>query len=207
MDRQLSWGNSGNISARLSDRRMVITGSGTWMGQLVDADLVEVDIETKQWDGNRKPSKEIPMHAEIYKRRPDVYAVIHVSPFWSMMMSCTTIPYKPELFVESMYYLERVAYVDYLHPGSEELGKAVGEKSEQANIVILRNHGVIVFDSSIKEARMALETLEMASRMMLTAEMGKIPLQTLPSDVFEDFLYNSGYKPRRSCWKANGGQE
>ncbi|ANY66297.1 fuculose phosphate aldolase [Paenibacillus sp. BIHB 4019] len=198
LNRELAWGNSGNISARLSDNKMIITGSGTDMGQLSPPDLVQVDIESREWEGTLKPSKEIPMHAEIYKHRPDAQAILHASPFWSTMMSCTNISYKSELFVESMYYLERVAYVDYFHPGSHELGAAVGKKSEDANIIILKNHGVIVFDSSIKEARMALETLEMVSRMIITAQIGGISLQALSSEVSADFLNNAGYKPRRT---------
>lgn len=198
LDRQLAWGNSGNISARLSDKKMIITGSGTDLGQLSPSDLVQVDIEKMEWKGTLKPSKEIPMHSEIYKHRPDANAILHASPFWSTLMSCTNIPYVSELFVESMYYLERVAYVDYFHPGSRMLGTAVGEKSKEANIIILRNHGVIVFDTSIKEARMALETLEMVSRMIITARTGGISLLALSSDVAADFLINAGYKPRRT---------
>nr|WP_281067903.1 class II aldolase/adducin family protein [Cohnella thailandensis] len=198
LSRQLAWGNSGNISARLSERSMLITGSGTELGQLNPEDLVQVDLESMEWEGELKPSKEIPMHSEIYKARPDAQAVLHASPFWSTMMACTSIPYVSELFVESMYYMEKVAYVDYFHPGSAALGASVGEKCREANILILRNHGVIVFDTSIKEARMALETLEMTSRMILTARIGGIPLQTLSNEVSADFLQNAGYKPRRA---------
>lgn len=200
LDRKLAWGNSGNISARMASDSMLITGSGTELGQLQPEDLVLVELETMEWKGDLKPSKEIPMHSEIYKRRPDAHVVLHASPYWSTMMSCTDIPYVSELFVESMYYLERVAYVDYYHPGSQSLGQAVGEACMKANIIMLRNHGVIVFDTSIKEARMALETLEMTSRMILMAHMGGISLQALSADQSADFLNNAGYKPRRTYY-------
>jgi ribulose-5-phosphate 4-epimerase/fuculose-1-phosphate aldolase len=197
LSRQLAWGNSGNISARVSEHEMVITGSGTDMGQLAPTDLVSVNMESMTWQGELKPSKEVPMHSEIYKHRPEVNAVLHASPFWSTLMACSELAYESALFVESMYYLERVAYVDYYHPGSQALGQAVGEQCKSSNIIILRNHGVIVFDTSIKEARMALETLEMTSRMLITARMGNISLQALAADTAADFLDHSGYKPRR----------
>lgn len=197
LENQLAWGNSGNISARLSHTQMLITGSGTDMGQLAPSDLVAVDFETMEWGGELKPSKEIPMHAEIYKHRPDVHAVLHASPFWTTLMSCADIPYVSELFVESMYYLERVAYVEYHHPGSEALGQAVGEQCTDANVIILKNHGVLVYDSSLKEAKMALETVEMTSRMIITARMSGLTLHALSPATANDFLEHAGYKPRR----------
>ncbi|WP_126427822.1 class II aldolase/adducin family protein [Brevibacillus marinus] len=195
MNRELAWGNSGNLSARIDEHRMLITASGSYMGSLTAEDLVVVEIQTGNWSGARKPSKEIPMHAAIYKKRPDVNVVLHASPFWSTLVACSGFPLRSELFIESMYYLEKIAYVDYHHPGSQALGTAVEEKAEQANIMFLKNHGVLVYDESFQEARMRLETLEMVCRMMIAARSANIELHFLDEQIVQDFLLNSGYKP------------
>jgi L-fuculose-phosphate aldolase len=96
-----------------------------------------------------------------------------------------------------MYYLERVERVTYHHPGSEALGEAVQEKARKSNILLLENHGVLVYDSSIKEARMALQTLEFACKMLVSAKRAQIELDRLPMDTVTDFLHHAGYKPRR----------
>lgn len=96
-----------------------------------------------------------------------------------------------------MYYLENVAYADYYHPGSPELGDAVAHQAANANIVIMRNHGVTVFDDTLKDALMRLETLEMACRMIDTAKNSGIGLNRIPDHVVNTFLEESRYKPRK----------
>jgi 3-dehydro-4-phosphotetronate decarboxylase len=100
--------------------------------------------------------------------------------------------------VETMYYLERVERVGYHHPGTLELGVAVAEKAKAANILLLENHGVLVYDVTIKEARMALQTLEMACKMLITSRSANVEMNGLSPKVERDFLENAGYKPRRN---------
>jgi len=45
---------------------------------------------------------------------------------------------------------------------------------------------------------MALQTLEMACKMLLISRKANAILQDLPDDVVHCFLHESGYKPRRS---------
>lgn len=192
----LAWGNAGNISARLGPDRYLITASGTRLGQLGNDDFAECSFDGPL-PGTRKPSKEIPMHRAIYEQRPEIGAILHTSPFYSTLIACTDVQLSGNWFVEDMYYLERVARVDYLHPGSAELGEAVHAKARQANILLLENHGVLVYDTSIQEALMGLQTLEMVCRMAITARSADLELRSLPASTVADFLMNSGYRPRR----------
>ncbi|WP_106768967.1 class II aldolase/adducin family protein [Paenibacillus faecalis] len=196
----LAWGNAGNISARTDDDRFVITASGTFLGELSEHDFAEVDFSGAIY-GDRKPSKEIPMHQAVYEKRPDIHAVLHASPFYTTMAACSKLSVPNDLFVETMYYLERVERIPYYHPGSEALGAAIFEKAEKANIFILENHGVLVCDRSVQEARMALQTLEMACRMAVTAQSSAVSLNRLDADTVQSFLHDSGYRPRRE-WRV-----
>jgi L-fuculose-phosphate aldolase len=196
LDNDLAWGNAGNISARLDSHRYLITASGTRLGELADDDFVECSFDGPV-GGGRKPSKETPMHRAIYEQRPEIGAVLHASPFYSTLVACAEFPVPADLFVEDMYYLERVAHVGYFHAGSPELGEAVRVKARQANILFLDNHGVLVYDTSIQEALMGLQTLEMVCRMAITARSAGIELRSLPASTVTDFLENAGYRPRR----------
>ncbi|MGO4889999.1 class II aldolase/adducin family protein [Anaerobacillus sp. MEB173] len=198
VDNQLAWGTSGNLSMKIDEDHMLITASGTKMSDLKKDDFVIFNVHTAEKVGERKASKETPMHSGIYKNRKDAKAILHSSPFYTTLFSCSNeIMISSELFIETMYYLEHVAYVDYYHPGSQELGEAVAEQSLGANVIIMKNHGVIVFDDSMSEALMRLETLEMACRMILEAKKANIQLVKIPDKVVEDFLENSLYKPRK----------
>ncbi|MFD1676625.1 class II aldolase/adducin family protein [Alicyclobacillus fodiniaquatilis] len=197
MENQLAWGNSGNISARTGETKFCITASGTYLGELEATDFIEVDVQTDALYGVGKPSKEVPMHTAIYESRPDVGAILHASPFYSTMFACTKEPLPNDWFVEDFYYLERIARVPYFHPGSVALGEAVREQARVANILLLENHGVLVYDTTIREARMALQTLEMVAKMAVYARMSQLPMEPVGTQVVADFLDNAGYKPRR----------
>ena len=194
---QLAWGTSGNMSARIDKDAMVITASGTHMGKLKLDDFAECEISTGKLTGTKKASKETPMHIGIYRERQDIKAVLHSSPFYTTLFSCSDMPIDSQLFVESMYYLENIAYVDYFHPGTQELAAAITEKAKEADIIIMRHHGVVVFDKNIAEAIVRLETLEMVCKMILQAKASGMQLHRIPDDVVKSFLENSGYRPRQ----------
>ncbi|SFI74140.1 Ribulose-5-phosphate 4-epimerase/Fuculose-1-phosphate aldolase [Paenibacillus sp. UNC496MF] len=205
MDNGLAWGNAGNISARLDDGGFLITATGTFLGELGEDDFADCSLASGGADAvpgtGKKPSKEVPMHAAVYEERPDIGAVLHASPFYSTLFACASEPVPSGLFVETMYYLERIERVGYYHPGSAALGEAVRAKAKRANVLLLENHGVLVYDASVKEARMALQTLEMACRMIVEALGAGIGLNRLPKTIESDFLEKSGYRPRRK-WEG-----
>jgi ribulose-5-phosphate 4-epimerase/fuculose-1-phosphate aldolase len=180
----LAWGNAGNISARTDEDRYVITASGTFLGELEEDDFVECSlVEQAPTERNVKPSKEAPMHRAIYETRPEIQAVLHSSPFYSTLVACsaTRLPYN--WFVENMYYLEKVERVPFHPPGSEALGQAVRERAKSANILILENHGVLVYDVNPREARMVLHTLEMSCKMKLLSERLGIGMNGLQEET------------------------
>lgn len=197
----LTWGNAGNLSARVDGERFLVSAGGAPLGTLEEGDLV-LYPGAAPGAGARRPSKEVPMHRAVYAARPEVGAVLHGAPFYSTLLACAA-PLPPSelplstLFVEAMYYLERTARVPYHHPGSEALGAAVGERAQEANVLLLDHHGVLVFDTSVAEALMALQALEFACRLVVTARSAGLPLAGLPPATVQQFL-SSGYKPRRS---------
>ena len=74
----------GNLSARLGADRLLVTASGLSKGFMTADDLVVLDLDGEpvaSYRGRgRQASSEIAMHLEVYRQRPDVYAVIHAHP-------------------------------------------------------------------------------------------------------------------------------
>ena len=143
------------------------------------------------------------MHSAVYEERPDVGAVLHASPFYSTMIACSREDIPSDLFVESMYYLEKVARIPYAHPGSMELAEGVRKRARDANVLLLENHGVLVYDTNLKEAFAALQTLEFACRMYVEARQANLKLHGLSPQTVASFLDESGYRPRRK-WGTHG---
>ena len=197
IEQGLTWGNAGNISARVDRDSFVVSASGTRLGKLALDDLVRCPVRGEVKGVQPKLSKEVPMHQAVYQERPEIGAVLHGAPFYSTLVACTETALPADLFVENMYYLERVARVPYAYPGSSELGERVRAEARHANVLLLENHGVLVYDTSVAEALMALQVLELSCRMVVTARSAELRLQTLSAATVEDFLNTSSHKPKR----------
>ena len=195
MEKNLTWGTSGNISVREGDH-IYVTASGTVIGDLHQEDITVVDLEGKVLEG-RKPSKETGMHLEVYRKRPEVAAVLHASPFWTTFAACTTMEMKTDLFIESMYYDEKLLRVPYFHAGSSALAEAVSQVAEKTHVILMEHHGMLCYDQNLKECRSALEVTENVCRMNIMAQSAGIPLQELPKETVRDFLEGGYYKKRR----------
>src|SRR5688572_17143181 len=72
--------NDGNISARLDERRLLMTPKSVCKGFMTPEMLCITDLEGRKLDGERDPSSEMQMHLEVYRQRPDVNAVVHAHP-------------------------------------------------------------------------------------------------------------------------------
>ncbi len=76
----LGWtpATSSNFSMRLDADRAAITASGRHKGRLVPDDILVLDIATcRALDSPLKPSAEALLHAQLYRRFPQVGAVLH----------------------------------------------------------------------------------------------------------------------------------
>ncbi len=195
--KQLTWGASGNISARDGDR-VYITASGTVIGDLKPEDIIICDLNGNVIDGSRKPSKETGMHLEIYNARPEIGAVVHASPFYSTFCGCSSITLKTDLFIEAMYYDEKIQSIPYFHAGSAALAKAVGEVCRNTHTILMENHGVLVYDITLSESKTALEITENLCKMNVLARMGNIALKEVPQDQVTAFLEGGYFKKRRN---------
>lgn len=197
MEKGLTWGTSGNISVRKNDR-IWITASGTVMGDLKEDDILVCDMEGNVLEGEKKPSKETGMHLNIYRTRPEIGAIVHSSPFYATMCACADLSLKTNLFIESIYYDADIEYVPYYHAGSMELAEAVKEASEKANVIFMRNHGLLTYDQNLKEALFAMEITEQMCKMNIYSKMGGFPLKEVDQDTVKNFLNGGYYKKRVS---------
>ncbi len=140
---------SGNISARLGDL-VVITPTSTPKPLLRPSDLVYIDLDGRVVKGERAPSSEWRMHVAIYRRRPDVAAVVHTH---AVLPTVLAERIEAELLLESESYLGGgIAVVPPIKPGTWELAEAVAEALAKSNVAIMKRHGVVAVGPSLAEA-------------------------------------------------------
>ena len=76
---QLGWtpATSSNFSARVDDTTIAITISGRDKGRLSEADFMQIDLDGQAIDSAARPSAEALLHTQVYRRFPEVGAVLH----------------------------------------------------------------------------------------------------------------------------------
>lgn len=172
-DRGLTGGSSGNISARLSDGRLLVTPTGSSFGNLDPARLALFDSEGK-FVGGDKPTKEMPLHAAFYETRAaKTGAVVHLhschSVALSMLPDVDPDNMLPPLTAYSIMKLGKVKLLPYFIPGDPAMGDAIRGLAGKRSAVMLANHGPVVAAKDLEAAVYAVEELEETAKLaMLT---------------------------------------
>src|ERR1041385_4403417 len=80
--------HNGHCSARRDASSFYINSGASVRGTLTVEDIVAVDFDGKPVDGgNVKPPLEFPIHAEVYRAKPNIKAVMHTHPQWSTYLT------------------------------------------------------------------------------------------------------------------------
>ncbi|MDR0902851.1 MAG: class II aldolase/adducin family protein, partial [Opitutaceae bacterium] len=167
--------SGGNLSIRDPNGDIWITPAGVDKGRLRPADIVRARADGTR-DGLHRPSSEFPFHREIYRRRPDIQAIVHAHPGALVAFSiCRRIP---DTRVQSLAHTlcGKIACAPYACPGSEQLGQNIADTfAGGADCVMLENHGVVIGGRDLKEAFQRFETLEfVAQTLAKAAALGEI---------------------------------
>ncbi len=179
-EKDLIVGIDGNVSARLGPDRLLITPSGVPKGSLAAADLLVVDdqsgIPFEPQDGlarGLRPTSELPMHLEAYRRRPDIQAVVHAHPPVAVTLSIANIPMDGGMVPESILMVGPVATAPYALPSSEENATAIRTLIADHDAIILQRHGSLTVGSSPMQAFLRLEAVEQNARILfMLAQLG-----------------------------------
>lgn len=142
----------GNLSLRFGNDNMLITPSGRPYVGLTGADIVRVNIETGEWEGDILPSTEKELHRLIYQAFPEARVIIHTHAPNSSVFAGARQPLelnreegaKGTLFVG-----------DFAPAGTKELAENIVKALKTpgaAKGALLANHGMICFGENITEA-------------------------------------------------------
>jgi len=152
----------GNVSQKVNDHTMVITPSGKDYLSLTRDDIVAVNIDTLEYDGEVKPSSEKGVHANCYKYK-DANFVIHTHQlFASAISACDIDGFKPK--TKNVNLGSRVLCAGYGLPGTKKLSENVVKalKATDGSAIIMKNHGAVCFGKSFEETFETANQLETA---------------------------------------------
>ncbi len=166
-DRNKTAGSSANLSFRERDL-IYITGSGTCFGNLDEDSFSVVGLDGKHVSG-MKPSKELPLHALLYKHAESVGAVLHIHSFYATLWSCLEHGNEKDCIPSYTPYLKMklgtVGLIPYAAPGSAALFDAFEKAIGDSDGYLLKNHGPVVGGKDLMEAYFCMEELEESARI------------------------------------------
>lgn len=163
-ENKLTTSLGGNISCKTEDS-VLITPSGIDKNSLSVNDIVELDMNSNVVSGIHKPSMEYIMHMNIYKKRKDVFAIVHSHSFFSTLLPIINHTIDVTLTGESAKNIGMIGTAEYFPMGTIDLANAVSSIINKHNVILMKNHGIITVGSSITEALYRLEVAENAAML------------------------------------------
>jgi ribulose-5-phosphate 4-epimerase/fuculose-1-phosphate aldolase len=168
---------NGHVSARdAADANVMwINSRKASRSTLTAADIVPVEIGTgKRIGAGDEPPSEFHIHTEIYKRRPDVHAVVHSHPEHILALSIVGQPLRLVSCVNPFLPEEGAPTFDSaVLINTQARGSAVAEHIGQAGAIVLRQHGTVVVGDSVEQAVVRMITAELNAKLQAqTLQMG-----------------------------------
>jgi HCOMODA/2-hydroxy-3-carboxy-muconic semialdehyde decarboxylase len=110
---------------------------------------------------------EVRIHQQIYRRRPDVHAVIRSMPAQVMTLSCARLTPQPRHGMGSYFQQPIPLWDDPQLLRSDDQASALANQLGQGNALVMRGNGAIVVGASLIEALTLTWYLEDAARIEL----------------------------------------
>jgi L-fuculose-phosphate aldolase len=166
--------------------------------------LVEIDLAGTRLRGEESPPMEYHIHAEIYRARPDVGAIVHAHPTWSTVLTIGGHRLKP-VYAQGTLLGDVPVFLNPLSVNTRPVGAALAAALGQGRGVLMRAHGATIVGASLSEAfALAMYMEENARRQYLAMQIGEVYEFTLEEqaacekNLFKQRLFDKVWEYQRS---------
>ena len=168
-------GQDGNVSVRYRPDRLLVSPRGLPKSDLAPDDLVEVDLDGTHLSGSRQATTELDLHLRVYRRRRECSAVVHAHPPTATAFALAGEGIPADVLPEIALLMGVVPVVPYATTGTPALGDAAEPFLDAHEVVLLANHGALAWGADLATARIRMESLEHAARILLAARsLGRV---------------------------------
>ena len=188
----------GNFSARLDERRFVITPSGKAYEGMQASELVTVATSDGKplAEGSGKPSSESPMHARVYQRYPDIKVVAHTHQIYASALTLLGRDIDVSEAWQPVLGTMSIPLSAYALPGTKKLHNNMSETlaSSDARIVLMGRHGAFILAETAEECLRLAKEMERFCAEVFAARLGKQLSQRPDTQSDSDKEKNIAYK-------------
>jgi L-fuculose-phosphate aldolase len=173
--------HDGNVSVRLTGKRLLITPTAVSKLDVDDSMLLVVDEKGVVLEGRRKAFSELELHLAVYRARPEVECVLHAHPPHATAFGLVGVELAPVAMPEVVVSLgDSIPTVPRLMPKTPELVKAVEAAAGRVDAMLLAGNGALTMGDSLEQALLRLELVEHYARILSVAR-GLGPVPALPA--------------------------
>jgi L-fuculose-phosphate aldolase len=144
-------GTVGNASIRVGDL-VLVTPTRVPYSRMFADDIVPVGIEGERHDVRQVPSRELPLHLEVYRRRPDAGALVHTHSAYATAWSYLDEPLLPVTEENEYYSIGEVRTNPPAPSGSTRLAMTAARRLAGSAGLLLGRHGVLAVGESLDQA-------------------------------------------------------
>jgi len=163
---------SGHGSVRRDEASFYINSGASIRSALTAADIVAIDFDGALRAGTAKPPLEFPLHAEIYRARPDVRVVLHTHPRWSTLLTMVGAPFRP-VFPQGALLGDVPVLDSPLSINTRAMGERVAAALGSGPALLLKSHGAVVAGGDVVECfALAIYLEENACRQYMAMQIG-----------------------------------
>ncbi|MEA2254040.1 MAG: L-fuculose-phosphate aldolase [Solirubrobacteraceae bacterium] len=156
----LTPGTTGNASVRVGDE-LVISPTGSVLGELQAADAVVIDLDGRVLDGEGEPTSELAMHRALYALGDEVGAIVHTHAPYATALSCV-VDEVPAIHYGMLAVGGSVRVAPYALFGSRELADGVEAALRGRRAALMSNHGAVAYAADPAAAAEVMVELEWA---------------------------------------------
>lgn len=161
----------GNISVRKDATKFAISPSGLGYENMQGSDVPIYDMDSKTWEGSRKPSSEKKIHAAAYRLYPEVNFVIHTHQDYATAIGLASVN-ALELTPEERELLGGISIAGYGLPGTDKLADNVTAALRNSKVVLMAHHGALILGKDVEEAMKKAEVLEDVCKRAVIKKIG-----------------------------------
>ena len=197
--RGLNQGSSGNVSARMGED-CFITPTAMPYNVMQPEDIVRLRSDGSH-TGRREPSSEWRFHVDIYRKRPDVGAIVHTHSGFSTTLACLRREIPAFHYMIALFGGNSIRCCEYATYGTQALSDHLLKALEDRNAALMGNHGLVVLGPNIGRAlALTVEAETLAMMYWRAAQMGQPRLLSDPEiarvkEKFAKYGYSRDVQP------------
>jgi L-fuculose-phosphate aldolase len=186
---------SGNFSMIDRKRGLIVISPSALDRNTITVDdvpVISMGGEVVEAGRRSKASTEYPMHIKAYETRGDISSVIHTHSEYATVFAVRGEPIEPVVF-EALVYGVRTVVAEYGRPGTKSLAENIVNPLREADVCLLKSHGVLVVGGEIEDTLLKAQYVEDVAKLYyLSMRPGGGAPPAIPLEEFETYRKEMG---------------